>query len=197
MYIINSNLVFSKQIGEISNEKLNELKKAFSNYPEIITQQGQPLVFKKGVNAIVVQGNQIAFVSQGEPNEIDIEYMVNELIKVNSILNLPMESGLSLSFEAIENYDFSIMKKSGEKFQNAIEKLDAVGVGQRFIINNDKINGDVYIEPYVKDINKAFFNVNLQTKNIISTDKSYDLLKELFDFAVTNVEKVADELYKK
>lgn len=197
MYILNSNISLIKQIGDISGEKLRELKNAFSHYPETIMEQGRPLVFKKGLSALTVQGDQITYVTQGDPEDIDSEYIVQELEKLNEILNLPQEAVLVLRIEAIEKYNLNVLEKSLDVFDNSPNVLNAEGVGYRFIVNNDGFHGDIHIEPYLKDIEQAYFNVILQSNDNINISNASELLKKLFDFVIRNAKETADALYKK
>lgn len=196
MYILNANFYLLKQIGDISQEKLNELKSAFRDYPEITAESGQSLVFKKGISAIVIQGNQLTYVTQGEPSEVNLQHIIQELTKLNEILNLPHESPIGLRMEAIKDYDINVMDKSLEISNINSKPLGADGIGYRFIINNEKFHGDVYIEPFLKDKQRAFFNVILNSSTHINVNNANDFLNDLFNFAVESVKEVADDLYK-
>ncbi|ATB52749.1 hypothetical protein [Caldibacillus phage CBP1] len=196
MYILNSNFTFLKNVGDISEVKLNELKEAFKNYPEFIYQGKNNLLFRKGVSGIVIQPNQLTYVTQGDVEQIDLEFIISELQKLHELLNLSQSSVFGLRFEAIENRNTNLMEKSRLIIKDVSDIIEAQGIGFRFMIKNEKFFGDIHIEPFIKDPQKSFFNVILQSSANINVNESHAFVRELFDWSLEKIKKAANELYK-
>lgn len=195
MYILNLNLSLLYNIGAISKNKIIDLKKTFKDYPEFAVRNSNNLIIKKGLDVIIVEQNRIAFLTQGDSNEINLNNMLEELAKLRDNLNLPQDSIFVLQIEALENFDINLFEKSRLILNDSASKINAKGIGFRFILDRDNIQGDIHIEPFLKDEQKAYFNVILQSKNNIDINNK-DFVHELYDFAVRSTQEIAHDLFE-
>lgn len=195
MYIINSNFTLMKQIGDLSESRIEGLRQAFNEYPEVIRPNEHVIVFRKGTTALIVQPDQITCLVQGEVTEINVDNIVTQLLKANEVLGLSNRALVTTRFEATENTLDNIMEKSKVPVEASASELGASGVGYRFIINNSRYRGDLNVEPYIKDNQKIFYNVTLQSLDTVEVEQAPSLLEEMFSFGSEKAKQASRHLF--
>lgn len=196
MYFLNSNFSIRKPIGTLTKSRVNSLKEFFSKiFPEVIQPSDEILIFKKGVTAFVISPDQITYTAQAEADEIDLNEINEYLLKANEILELSEEGFALLRLEAIISVSENPLDKSKSHFMEVAENLDARGIGFRFIINNSSFHGDIHIEPYLKDIQKLFLKVILDTEENINLENFSEVINEMYLFGTQKAEFAAGKLF--
>lgn len=197
MYIINSNFTILKQVGDLSDSRIGLLKQTFPEFPEVIKPNNHTLVFKKGGNALVISPDQIVFVANGDVSEVNTEEISNYLRRTNEVLGLSNNGRLILKYEGIDPIFDNAMEKSKEALSSVFEStdIDVQGIGYRFIVEKDSFNGDIHIEPYIKDNQKIFYNITLQSKEIINLDKLNEFIDVIFTYGNDKSKKAAEKIF--
>lgn len=195
MYILNSNFSINPKIGPLSEGKINALKTLFGNkFPVFERPNENIVIFKRGLDGLFVAPEQITYITQGNSSEVNIPEIVESLKQAAELLEVSSRSAASIKFEANEDKLEDIMAKSKELVNEASEILGAIGVGFRFIINQEQFNGDVKIEPFIRDHQKLFYEVTLETNKVIDHSELTDIFNTMFEFGSNQAKKAADTL---
>jgi len=196
MYILNANLILKKSVGDISASKFNEIRAIFRDFPEVSTENGQ-LVFRKGLNLLAVQGNQIVYATQGNVEDVNISNAVEYLTRLTNALDSPTVNPFAMNFEILDQYDYNTMEKSRAILQEVSDSIDAAGLGFRFILNpNPDFFGEIRIEPYINETTQAYYQVTLQTQKNIDIVDSHDLINRMFEHGIDIARKASEKLYR-
>lgn len=197
MYIINSNFNLIKQIGDLSTSRIQALKSALNeDFPEIIQPNPQTIIFKRGVKALVVSPEQIVYLTQGvEVGDLNLEQISSLLTRTNEILGLSDSAIIQLRLELSESTIENLLEKSKSLLTEAAGLLDAYGIGYRFMVTNSNFHGDVHIEPYIKDNQKVYYNLVLESHGQKSIGELNDLLNEMITFGIRNSKEAAKNIF--
>lgn len=197
MSIFNLNISYNKSIGEISETRLGNLKKEFSEYTDVKRLDNTDLyILKNDVNGLVIGDSQISFVSSEIKDEtVDIEDIKKILDRANDTLELSDKTSIAIKFEGIDKTDKEIMKLSKEKHLEESNLISAQGVGYRFIVENDEFYGNIKIEPYVNDTDSIYYYVELLSKNSINLNEAKQTLVNMMEVGLTNTKEVSQKLF--
>ncbi|HDR6633182.1 TPA: hypothetical protein QCV53_001439 [Bacillus cereus] len=195
MYIINSNFVLGKPIGDLSETRISELKKKFGNeFPEVLRQNEQTIIFKRGVTALVVSSEQIVYVTQDNAENLDIKGISNLLLQVNEVLGLSQKAKITVSLEGTEMFEKNILEASKGILSEASEILHAEGIGCRFVIRQEKFRGDIHIEPYLKDNQKIFYGIGFETEQVDLSEME-ELFCSMFSYGTEKARDAARNIF--
>lgn len=182
-------------MGELSESRVDILKQALTEYPEINKPNYQVITFRGGLSMLTVQPGLITFTIQGEASEINIEYISNELIRLKGLLDLSQPFQIQVSLEWIENSAENIMEKSKAPIFEAAKALDAEGIGYRFILNYNKFTGNAHIEPYIEDKQKIFCHIDLYSKESYQNEDIQAIFSQLFTLGTSNTREAAKKIF--
>ncbi|MBN8236846.1 hypothetical protein JF544_16430 [Halobacillus kuroshimensis] len=195
MYILNSNLTLFTNVGDISDARVKSLKDVFGpHFPEVERPNEGVIIFKKESKALYVDSKQITFIAKGNSEDFSVEEATNYLKQIFEILSLSPKSGVGIKFEGIENTNDNTIEKSKTHTKDAVEILGAEGVGFRFIIQKQDFAGNVFIEPYIKDNQKIFYNIELESRERVSHAQLDQLVETMFNQGTKDAEDAARTL---
>lgn len=197
MYVVNSNFSLVKQVGDLSESRLNALKKNFyDTFPEIIRPNGETLILKKAASALIISNDRIVFATQGDLSNINGGNIAEILVKANEILELSPNSTIAVTIEAIDSVNENTLEKSKGYFGECSDMLSAYGIGYRFMIRNEnKYHGDVHIEPYIKDAQKIFYLLNLLSTEHIHSNEIHVFIDDILSFLNEKVKSAASKIF--
>lgn len=195
MYILNANFSINPKVGPLTDVKINMLRTLLNDkFPNTERPNENMILFKKGLDGLFIAPDQITFITQGNSEEMNVLEISETMKEICEVLNVSNRSGASIKFEGTEDRQDDMMLKTKEFVNQASEVLDASGVGFRFIINHSSFNGDVRIEPFVRDNHKLFYEVTLETTKVFDHSQLNDNLNEMFDYGTTKAKSAANTL---
>lgn len=196
MYFINTNFTLTKAVGSLSSSRIEMLKAYFSPiFPEILQPNEQTLIFKHGVSAFIISSDQIVFATQGDKSDINLHEISKYLFQANEILGLSDKSSLTIRLEAIEDSPVDTLEKSKSLVGDFTDNLNPRGIGYRFMIDNESFQGDVHVEPFIKDPQKIYFNVILGTHDQVPLQNAEQVLGDMYSFGTENSIDAAKKLF--
>lgn len=164
MYLINSNLAFIKSVGAISESSMSELRGRLIEFPIMESPSQSVRIFRGARGLLVVQPNQIIVARSSIEGDLDLSDDLSTLTSVNTFLKLTEQVLVVLSVEGLVPANGSGKQKTLRSFVDAAQRLRATGIGYRFMVEDEDVNGDVRIEPYLVDDSNIYYQVQLQTK---------------------------------
>ncbi|MBX9988606.1 MULTISPECIES: hypothetical protein [Priestia] len=196
MYVINSNFTIVKSIGDLSASRIGALKEALgSKFPEIIQPNEETLIFRRGVSALIISPDQIIYGTQGSVEEFKISDIADLLVATNEILGLSQKANaIAMRLEAIEDIQENALERSKSMLHEITDIFGANGVGYRFIIENDLYHGDINVEPFLKDNQKIFYGITLQS-NSTELSSLTTSLETLFTFGTEKAQAAASKIF--
>ncbi len=194
MYFKNLNFIYVLDKEIKISEKIEKVRKAFPEFPEISNPANDVFIVHERNSALGMSPSQIMCIFSGE-EKINITDIVENLNKLSKILNIKGQIRLGLKVEGFDKVDVSSRKLSLTAHKEEAEILDAVAVGYRFIINNTFVHGDVKIEPFLKDENQIFYDVLLQTIDTIPVSEAEKGFSDIFLLATEKAGKAAASLF--
>ncbi|NEX77363.1 hypothetical protein G4Z05_00400 [Bacillus thermocopriae] len=197
MYFINFNFTLIKPIGSLSESRIGILKNMFSdNFPEIIQPADNTIIFRKGATALIISPDQIVFAFQGNENEINFEEITSTLVHTNEALGLSNKAIIIQRLEAIESIKVNSLEKSKEIIKDFNDSQNVDGVGLRLIITtHPNFHGDIRVEPFIKDANKVFYQVALDSRGEILISDAKEKFKEMYNFSIQKAREVSKNLF--
>ncbi len=197
MSIFNLNISYNKSIGEISDKRLENLKKQFTEYTSTEKVPNTELyILKNDTNGLAIGESQISFISNEIRDEkIDIENIKSILDRANNTLELSDKTHVSIKFECIDKTDKEIMKLSKEKYSKESNLISAKGVGYRFIVEHDNFHGNIKIEPSVNDFESIYFYIELLSKYSVNLNEAKEVLESMIDIGLTKSKEVSQKLF--
>ncbi|ARK28817.1 hypothetical protein [Halalkalibacter krulwichiae] len=197
MNILNANFNFIlNEIKDFSVDKL-KLRSVLKDFPDFQEQNGA-LFFRGATDAVAIAPGQITYVYSGKLNNIDIQYIASILKDVNDLLEFEEVGRVELKMEGTDFVEQNSLQQSLNKFSVIQDDLPTYikGVGQRFIVNTEDYEGDLFLEPYIRNENNIFLRAQLLTydvKNITEISKSISGMLDIFQ---TDLVKLSKKMYK-
>lgn len=182
---LNANFTLSTMVGNLNESKIKGLNEVLSSeFPEINRPNSNIIIYKNGLSGIVITPEQLTYIYQGNYEDIDLEYVANQLLKVSDILRVSSRVNIEIKAELTDETNVNTMEKSKTFVEEAANILESRGVGFRFMIDQPSFGGDIFIEPFVQDNQKVFYNIVLRAKNVVEQSNVKSTLIELLDFGV-------------
>lgn len=195
MYLLNGNIVLRKGEEEIDvTEYEKVLKENLTEFPELQRPHESILAFTHSNKAVIVAPDQITYALSGDVESIRISDVTDLLATINHILKLDDTASLILTFEMTTNIDGNSFEKSLELEEENATKLNAIGVGKRYIVDTGKIKGNVFIEPYLNDENKVYSRLELETLENTDKNEWNSIYTEMISY-VNEIKGVINSIY--
>ncbi|MGP9039830.1 hypothetical protein [Cytobacillus kochii] len=196
MYFINTNFSVIKPIGSLSENRISMIKSKLSiKFPEILKPNPNTLIFRRGASALIITHEQLTFATQSDESEIKINELSSDILAVYEALELSNEGIITLKLEGIEDRSYDTLETSKNILGTFLDKHKFQGVGYRFMINNDFLQGDIHVEPYIKDKQKIFFNIVLETKGTANISDVESIFNKMYDFGLLNGREIANGIF--
>lgn len=195
MYIINANITYNKPVGELSDNRIQQLKEELLDFPEI-TVQPNNVIFKNGNKAIIVNPAQITYAANLGAEPINIEEIADYLNKINNKLGLSSQANIALTLEGLIEFGKSSFGLSLNHFQEEARILSAIGIGYRFMVDTGDFAGDIRIEPFLRDDNKIYAQSLLQNKTAIDINQAKNIVQKMYVIGTERVEEVLNKLFQ-
>jgi hypothetical protein len=193
VYYKNLNFIYVLDSELKNSEKIEKVRKAFPEFPEISSPAKEVYILHDRTAALGISPSQIMCIFSGEET-INTADIVEKLNKLSKLLNVKGPIRLGLKVEGFEKVDVSSRKLSLTAHKEEAEILEAVAIGYRFIINNAFVHGDIKIEPYLKDENQIYYDGLLQTIETIPFSETEKGFSDMFTLATEKAGKAAATL---
>lgn len=166
------------QVGTINDKKIEKLSKElfdktdFKNYAKV--PMGVVFVSTSGEN-IAIKENSINYVSLKK--DVSKDNLKLTLDTINEVLMLEEENHLTIDVQGVSNTKDSY-GETREYFESKISDSmpeDIYGIGYRFLVKNITGNGEIKIEPLVRDSHFYYYeyimnyNNNINNRDVIDT----------------------------
>lgn len=201
--ITSAKISFLKNIGEISDKRIELFTNKFKNEFPIINNIPGGIIFSKqdnnSVKSLLIASNQITYSQDGQ--NIDFQFTeVKGLIKeVYDTIYIGYKNCIGI-------YDFVCLTDEEKhynslknKIQLDIKNVKAVGI--KVFLDDKDYSGWFAFEPYMKNLKRYFCNFELQSKNQSDVGEIVDngsnevinffdeLIKETYNKLVINEER--------
>lgn len=194
MYALNLNCIMGIETARFNEQTLQKLRSEFNDFPILETLQPNVWILKNGNRFILLAPNQIACGKSDHLTAINIDEIKTFFKKIIEVLEIKEKVKLIFTSEIISSpIENSILNKSIEKF-NYEKPKNTVGIGYRYIIQNDQLTGEIRVEPFIKEENKVFYALNLESKNTLPVSQFIDLLLEVWSYT-ESLEELSNELF--
>lgn len=196
MYLLTANLIVNKNIGDLNQEKINNLKKHFSFFPEFITNNPQQITIRSANEGITIDSlsNVVVYFYNGDYDTLNYDSATEHVKNVLNIINLDTFGYLNIQFEGTEFKDGDTHKASIDAFDEfAFLNEDIKGIGLRLLLKDNVFSGEVKVEPYVKDSNRIFYQGVSASIDALNLEENMfeNEMKKLVDFC----NDVSDKIY--
>ncbi|HDR7493081.1 hypothetical protein PDK93_21930 [Bacillus cereus] len=196
MYIMNSNFALVKQIGDLSDSRINELMTRFnSRFPEIVRPNDKSIIFKRGVTGIGVSPDQIVFMTQDNADQLDSNEIFDLLLEINDVLGLSRKAHMVVNMEGTERFERNIHEKSRGILGDASDILQADTIGFRFVLTQELFRGDILIEPYLKDNQSVYYGMAFETQQIDLSEDAKKVLEAIFTYGIEKSKEAARNIF--
>ncbi|EOO75485.1 hypothetical protein IIC_02322 [Bacillus cereus VD021] len=196
MYIMNSNFALVKQVGDLSESRINELMTRFnSRFPEIVRPNEQNIIFKRGVTGIGISPDQIVYMTQDNADRLNSEEIFDLLLEINDVLGLSRKARMVVNMEGTERFEGNILEKSRGILGDASDILQADAIGFRFVLTQELFRGDILIEPYLKDNQSVYYGMAFETQQIDLSDDAKKVLGAIFTYGIEKSKEAARNIF--
>ncbi|TBL14516.1 hypothetical protein EYB35_08405 [Bacillus paranthracis] len=196
MYIMNSNFALVKQIGDLSDSRINELMTRFnSRFPEIVRPNDKSIIFKRGVTGIGVSPDQIVFMTQDNADRLNSNEIFDLLLEINDVLGLSRKAHMVVNMEGTERFERNIHEKSRGILGDASDILQADTIGFRFVLTQELFRGDILIEPYLKDNQSVYYGMAFETQQIDLSEDAKKVLEAIFTYGIEKSKEAARNIF--
>ncbi|PHA31847.1 hypothetical protein COF06_28520 [Bacillus wiedmannii] len=196
MYIMNSNFALVKQIGDLSESRINELVSRFnSRFPEIVRPNEQSIIFKRGVTAVGISPDQIVYMAQDNADRLNSDEIFDLLLEINDVLGLSHKARIVVNMEGTERFERNILEKSRGILGDASDILQADTIGFRFVLTQELFRGDILIEPYLKDNQSVYYAMAFETQQIDLSDDAKKVLGTIFTYSIEKSKEAARNIF--
>ncbi|KGG79637.1 hypothetical protein [Caloranaerobacter azorensis] len=191
----NIRIDFIKQVGDLSNKKIEKLQKDLKDKFSAIDklQYGGYIFINELKNLfLIVTNNQVTLEIRGVNVTYDKSFLYDILKKVFDILLLDEETEVLLSIVGLIKSVSSTFNKSLKFIENhSIDNIDSIyGVGYKFFMKEGKYIGELKIEPLVRD-DKYFY-----IQYIMSSNRREYPVREILDDVEILLNKLKEDIYK-
>lgn len=169
-------IVIPINVGEITEKKRSFIHEIFTSYENVnITNEAEGITVIKEKEGLIFTEQGIRYRDQ---NDNFFEGSILEGLKDVIEKFLLEESNLiQLSIVSVLDRENSLTKSKqifNEKNENILDgKTNILGIGYRFIIDEEGKNGEIKIEPYIKEDNMVFLEYIIQETCNICELKAY------------------------
>ncbi|MFL0198290.1 hypothetical protein ACJDU8_22395 [Clostridium sp. WILCCON 0269] len=168
-------IVIQVDIGNISELRKKAFDELLIANKEFNTSILSPIgiVYIKNSNNtnLIITSNKITYITRS--STLDEEFLII-LRKIYEKLILPQEIVLSFNIQATSDAENSIQISKdifNSKFNNVLGNFnDVSAVGYRFFINNNEMQCDIKLEPFLNNDSKYIYQISGVLKNIIKID---------------------------
>lgn len=193
--VSNIRIDFIKQVGDLSNKKIERLQESLKDKFSIIDKlQYGGYIFINELKKLflIVTNNQVTLEIRGVDVTYDKSLLYDIIEKVFDILLLDEETEVLLNIVGLVENTPSTFDKSLEFIQNHnIDNIDNIyGVGYKFFIKDEKYIGELKIEPLVRD-DKYFY-----IQYIMSSNRRKYSVREILDDVEILLNKLKEDIYK-
>lgn len=193
---MNSNFALVKQIGDLSDSRINELMTRFnSRFPEIVRPNDKSIIFKRGVTGIGVSPDQIVFMTQDNADQLDSNEIFDLLLEINDVLGLSRKAHMVVNMEGTERFERNIHEKSRGILGDASDILQADTIGFRFVLTQELFRGDILIEPYLKDNQSVYYGMAFETQQIDLSEDAKKVLEAIFTYGIEKSKEAARNIF--
>jgi len=182
MYALNLNFIMGFDNAIFNEQTLQKLRTEFNDYPLLETIQPGVWILKNANRFILLGPNQIAHGKSDHLTDININEIKSLFEKIIEVLEIQDKVKLIFTSEFISSpFEYSILNKSIEKYNYTAPK-NTVGIGYRYIIQNEELTGEIKVEPFIREGNKVFYAINLESINTLSSIEFTDMLLEVWAY---------------
>lgn len=193
---MNSNFALVKQVGDLSESRINELMTRFnSRFPEIVRPNEQNIIFKRGVTGIGISPDQIVYMTQDNADRLNSEEIFDLLLEINDVLGLSRKARMVVNMEGTERFEGNILEKSRGILGDASDILQADAIGFRFVLTQELFRGDILIEPYLKDNQSVYYGMAFETQQIDLSDDAKKVLGAIFTYGIEKSKEAARNIF--
>ena len=179
------------QVGELTEKKRARLIKQVKLGQAVNTPVGIGFINNENSENVIINPDRITYTKLGY--YIDKEKVTLLLNTLIDVLMLDEKNFALIDIQGLSDTDDShteSINTFNNKFSDTLYKYgDIYGVGYRFLFKDENANGEIKIEPFIRDSSKYFYHY---IENINENKMNIDKIIEITDNAINNL----DEKYK-
>lgn len=179
-------LSFLKNIGDISEKRIEIINKEFSGEFPIKNNIPTGLLLAKNIDSVTVKSlfvlpTQVTYSIEGENTQKSFYEAKSFAKRVFDKLFFDYKCNLVCNYTClVEAEGISELLKNKMDIRLKNEK-EIQGIGIKIFLNNDDYTGNFIFEPYVRDLKYMYCNLELQILNISGVSETVKEAEKIFD----------------